>query len=72
MPRATSISSRDTERVARSGRPTAWHSAKGNVHHNNPRCARGARVGRNRRPGDGGKPLCTECQGLNEAGAHDW
>jgi hypothetical protein len=47
----------------------AWHSAKAPVHHNHPRCTKGALVGqKNRRPGDGRKPLCAECQMLNEIG----
>ena len=47
----------------------AWHSAKGPVHHNHPRCTKGALIGqKNRRHGDGGKPLCAECQILNEIG----
>ena len=33
------------------------------------RCTKGALIGeKNRRPGDGGKPLCAECQILNEIG----
>ncbi|HLY37440.1 MAG TPA: hypothetical protein VKU61_05350 [Candidatus Binatia bacterium] len=47
----------------------AWHSAKGPVHHNHPRCTKGGLIGpKNRRLGDGGKPLCAECQILNEIG----
>jgi len=47
----------------------AWHSAKGPVHHNHPRCTKGALIEqKNRRFGDGGKPLCAECQILNEIG----
>jgi hypothetical protein len=47
----------------------AWHSAKGPVHHNHPRCTKGGLIGqKNRRFGDGGKPLCAECQVLNEIG----
>ena len=43
----------------------AWYSAKGPVHHNHPRCMKGALIGlKNRRPGDRGKPLCSECQVL--------
>ncbi len=50
-------------------RGSAFHSVKGPVHHNHPRCTKGALIGRNnRRPGDGGKPLCVECQALNEIG----
>jgi len=48
---------------------SAWHSAKAHVHHNNARCTSGRLVrGRNLRPGDGGKPLCEQCQVLNQYG----
>jgi len=47
--------------------PRVWHSAKAHVHHNNARCTSGKLVrGRNLRPGDGGKPLCEQCQVLNQ------
>jgi hypothetical protein len=47
----------------------AWHSSKARVHHNNPRCTSGRMIGgRNRRPGDGRKPLCEQCQVLNQYG----
>ena len=44
-----------------------WYSTKGPVHHNHPRCTKGTLIGgKNRRAGDGRKPLCVECQLLNE------
>ena len=50
----------------------AWHSTKARVHHNNTRCVAGRLIGgRNRRPGDGGKPLCEQCQVLNMYGLDD-
>ena len=40
----------------------AWHSLMANVHHNNTNCNIGGRIEReNRRPGTGGKPLCSAC-----------
>jgi hypothetical protein len=56
--------------LARRRRPGAWHSAKAQVHHNNSGCASGRLIGaRNLRPGDGGKPLCEQCQMLNHSGS---
>jgi hypothetical protein len=47
----------------------AWYSSKARVHHNHPRCVSGRLIGgRNRRAGDGGKPLCEQCQALNQYG----
>jgi hypothetical protein len=42
-----------------------WHSIKEPVHHNNTDCNTGNNIeAENRREGDGGKPLCKECEGL--------
>lgn len=42
-----------------------WHSIKSNFHHNNTDCNTGNNIEvENRRPGTGGKPLCTECKRL--------
>jgi hypothetical protein len=46
-----------------------WHSIKQPVHHNNTECNTGNNIEReNLRTGDGGKPLCRECAGLNQQG----
>lgn len=46
-----------------------WHSTKQTVHHNNTNCNTGNNIEKeNLRQGDGGKPLCKECAGLNSAG----
>lgn len=46
-----------------------WHSIKQTVHHNNTNCNTGNNIEKeNLRQGDGGKPLCKECAGLNQAG----
>ena len=61
-------------RTTAGGRPMRsgpWHSVKAHVHHNNPCCESGRAVGStNRRSGDGGKPLCAQCQSLNDSGAY--
>ncbi|MEF3405281.1 hypothetical protein [Agromyces sp. CCNWLW203] len=42
-----------------------WHSVNSDVHHNNTSCNTGNNIEReNRRSGDGGKPLCSECRRL--------
>jgi hypothetical protein len=46
-----------------------WHSANSEVYHNNPNCQTGNRMNpENVRHGTGGKPLCGECERLNNAG----
>jgi hypothetical protein len=46
-----------------------WHSANSDVYHNNPSCQTGNSMDpENVRRGTGGKPLCEECQWLNNAG----
>ena len=48
-----------------------WYSIKAHVHHNNPYCNSGRQIGGpNRRPGDGRRPLCEQCQSLNEGGQY--
>jgi hypothetical protein len=42
-----------------------WHSVLQDVHHDNTSCPEGNNIEpRNRRPGTGGKPLCSRCEGL--------
>lgn len=42
-----------------------WHSIRAAVHHNDTKCNTGNNIEtENRREGDGGKPLCTECARL--------
>jgi hypothetical protein len=46
-----------------------WHSANSEVYHNNPNCQTGNSIKpENVRQGTGGKPLCGECERLNNAG----
>jgi hypothetical protein len=46
-----------------------WHSANSDVYHNNPNCQTGNNMDpENVRQGTGGKPLCGECERLNNAG----
>ena len=50
-------------------RKAPWHSIKANVHHDNTECNTGNNIEReNLRSGTGGKPLCSECAGLNARG----
>ena len=47
----------------------AWHSTKQDVHHNNTECNTGNNIEKeNLASGTGGKPLCKECDRLNDAG----
>lgn len=47
---------------------TPWHSRGEAVHHDNTECVQGARIPvAERAEGDGGKPLCSICQRLDEA-----
>lgn len=46
-----------------------WHSVREVVHHNNTTCKTGNNIEReNLRQGDGGKPLCKECDKYNKEG----
>ena len=46
-----------------------WHSIKQPVHHNNSNCNTGNNIEKeNYREGTGGKPLCQECDKLNQQG----
>jgi hypothetical protein len=46
-----------------------WSSANSEVYHNNPNCQTGNSMHpENVMQGTGGKPLCKECQRLNNAG----
>jgi hypothetical protein len=46
-----------------------WHSANSDVYHNNPNCQTGNSIkAENVLQGTGGKPLCGECEKLNNAG----
>ena len=45
------------------------HSVKENVYHDNSACKTRNNIEKeNLRQGDGGKRLCQECKGLNDAG----
>jgi hypothetical protein len=46
-----------------------WYSVNSEVYHNNPNCQTGNSMDpENVRQGTGGKPLCGECERLNNAG----
>ncbi|HVF57226.1 MAG TPA: DUF2442 domain-containing protein [Pyrinomonadaceae bacterium] len=46
----------------------AWYSVKQSVHHSNSRCNTGNNISPEYlRQGTGGKPLCQECNSLNQA-----
>lgn len=46
-----------------------WHSTKSDKYHNNTNCNTGNNIEvENKRSGTGGKALCDECRGLNNAG----
>jgi hypothetical protein len=46
-----------------------WHSVNSEVYHNNPNCQTGNSMDpANVRQGTGDKPLCEECERLNNAG----
>ena len=46
-----------------------WHSIRQSVYHNNTNCNTGNNIEtENLRQGNGGKPLCQECAGLNAQG----
>jgi hypothetical protein len=58
---------RETTGVLKGGGP--WHSANSDVYHNNPNCRTGNSIApENLQQGTGGKPLCEECERLNNAG----
>jgi hypothetical protein len=45
-----------------------WHSSREVVHHDNTECVRGAQIPvAERTQGDGGKPLCSICEHLDQA-----
>jgi hypothetical protein len=45
-----------------------WHSSGEAVHHDNTECVRGAHIPvAERTEGDGGKPLCSICEHLDQA-----
>jgi hypothetical protein len=45
-----------------------WHSSDEAVHHDNTECVRGAHIPvAARSEGDGGKPLCSICEHLDQA-----
>ena len=47
----------------------SWHSIHSDVHHNNTGCHTGFNIDpQNLRQGTGGKPLCHECNSLNQVG----
>ena len=44
-----------------------WHSSRAAVHHDNNRCLEGYVIKlSDLRSGDGGRPLCDECESLGE------
>ncbi len=46
-----------------------WHSPNSEVYHNNPSCQTGNNIApENVQQGTGNKPLCGECERLNNAG----
>jgi len=46
-----------------------WYSVSSDVYHNNPNCQTGNSIkAENVLKGTGGKPLCGECEKLNNAG----
>ena len=46
-----------------------WHSVNSEVYHNNPNCQTGNSMDpENVRQGTGNKPLCAECERLNNSG----
>lgn len=47
----------------------AWHSINQSTYHNNYRCSTGNNIDpEHRRQGTGGRPLCQECNSLNQIG----
>jgi hypothetical protein len=48
---------------------TAWYSVNQSTYHNNSRCATGSNIDpEHLRQGTGGRPLCQECNSLNQIG----
>ena len=46
-----------------------WHSVNSEVYHNNPNCQTGSSMNpENMQRGTGDKPLCGECEQLNNSG----
>jgi hypothetical protein len=64
---ATQNTLRETTGSLTGGGP--WYSANSDVYHNNTSCQTGNSIApENLRRGTGGKPLCGECERLNNAG----
>jgi hypothetical protein len=52
-----------------SERKAPWHSINSDVYHNNSGCNTGHNIDpQHLRQGTGGKPLCNECESLNQVG----
>jgi hypothetical protein len=52
-----------------SAQKTAWYSVNQSTYHNNPRCSTGNNIDpEHLRQGTGGRPLCQECNSLNQIG----
>jgi hypothetical protein len=50
-----------------SAKKAAWHSVNHSTYHNNFRCSTGHNIDpKHLRQGTGGKPLCNECNALNQ------
>src|SRR5215216_3601257 len=48
---------------------TSWHSVNQSTYHNNPQCSTGSNIDpEHLRQGTGGRPLCQECDRLNQLG----
>jgi hypothetical protein len=53
----------------RSDEKAAWHAINQSIYHNNSRCSTGNNIDpEHRRQGTGGRPLCQECNRLNQVG----
>jgi hypothetical protein len=52
-----------------STKKSAWHSVNQSTYHNNPQCSTGSNIDpEHLRRGTGGRPLCQECDRLNQLG----
>ena len=60
----------DHERSMQMPKAAAWHRDRpGETYHDNTRCGPGSEIPqKDRKPGTGGKPHCSECERLNREG----
>ena len=57
------------KRPAKKSTKAAWHSIKSEIYHDNTACSTGSNIEpEHLRQGTGGKPLCNECNLLNDFG----